>query len=95
MLRKLLLAAALVLPAGAAYAQAPICGPQDEIFAVLEGTFDEVPVAAGLMEGDRIAVLTKTLNGETWSLVVISQDGRACLVTGGGGWTTIKTGENA
>jgi len=76
-----------------AYAQAPICGPQEEIFAVLDGTFDEVPVAAGLMEGDRLAVLTKTLDGETWSLVVVSQDGRACLVTGGGGWTTIKSGE--
>ena len=45
------------------------------------------------MDGNRIAVLTQTLNGETWSLVIINQDGRACLVTGGGGWTVIKTGE--
>lgn len=75
--------AALTSPAQAQ--QAMLCGLRDDMGQMLDQRFGEQPQAAGIV-GDRIVELLVSQTG-SWTILITSADGRACVVTGGEDWT--------
>lgn len=65
--------------------QASLCGLRDDMGKMLETRFGEQPQAAGVV-GDRIVELLVSQTG-SWTILMTSTDGRACVVTGGDDWT--------
>lgn len=79
----ILATAAIVAPAEAQ--QQTLCGLRDEMGKMLDQRFGETPQAGGIV-GDRIVELLVSQTG-SWTLLITSTDGRACVVTGGEDWT--------
>jgi hypothetical protein len=78
--------AASTLPITPAQAQqAMLCGLRDDMGKMLDQRFGEQPQAAGVV-GDRIVELLVSQTG-SWTILMTSTDGRACVVTGGEDWT--------
>lgn len=78
--------AASILPTAPAQAQqAMLCGLRDDMAKMLDQRFGEQPQAAGIA-GDRIVELLVSQTG-SWTILITSIDGRACVVTGGEDWT--------
>jgi hypothetical protein len=75
------------VPAISAQAQQQqmLCGLRDEMGKMLENRFGEQPQAGGVV-GDRIVELLVSQSG-SWTILITSTDGRACVVTGGEDWT--------
>jgi hypothetical protein len=65
--------------------QQMLCGLRDEMGKMLENRFGEQPQAGGVV-GDRIVELLVSQTG-SWTILITSTDGRACVVTGGEDWT--------
>lgn len=65
--------------------QQTLCGLRDDMGKMLEKRFGEQPQAAGVV-GDRIVELLVSQTG-SWTILITSTDGRACVVTGGEDWT--------
>jgi len=65
--------------------QQMLCGLRDDMGKMLEKRFGEQPQAAGVV-GDRIVELLVSQTG-SWTILMTSADGRACVVTGGEDWT--------
>jgi hypothetical protein len=78
--------AASTLPVTPAEAQqAMLCGLRDDMGKMLDQRFGEQPQAGGIV-GDRIVELLVSQTG-SWTILITSADGRACVVTGGDDWT--------
>lgn len=79
--------AASTLPVTPAQAQqqAMLCGLRDDMGKMLDQRFGEQPQAGGIV-GDRIVELLVSQTG-SWTILITSADGRACVVTGGEDWT--------
>jgi hypothetical protein len=76
----------LVLGIGEPQAQqAMLCGLRGDMGEMLAKRFGEVPQAAGVV-GDRVVELLVSRSG-SWTILITSTDGRACVVTGGEDWT--------
>jgi hypothetical protein len=65
--------------------QQMLCGLRDDMGKMLENRFGEQPQAGGVV-GDRIVELLVSQTG-SWTILITSTDGRACVVTGGEDWT--------
>jgi hypothetical protein len=65
--------------------QAMLCGLRDDMGEMLDQRFGEQPQAGGIV-GDRIVELLVSQTG-SWTILITSADGRACVVTGGDDWT--------
>ncbi len=65
--------------------QAALCGLREDMGKMLDQRFGERPQAAGVV-GDRIVELLVSQTG-SWTILITSTDGRACVVTGGEDWT--------
>lgn len=78
---------ASILPFTApAQAQQPmLCGLRDDMGKMLDQRFGEQPQAGGIV-GDRVVELLVSQTG-SWTILITSADGRACVVTGGEDWT--------
>lgn len=74
---------ALTAPAQAQ--QTMLCGLRDDMGKMLDQRFGEQPQAGGIV-GDRIVELLVSQTG-SWTILITSADGRACVVTGGEDWT--------
>ncbi len=72
-------------PAAQAQQQAMLCGLRDDMGKMLDQRFGEQPQAGGIV-GDRIVELLVSQTG-SWTILITSADGRACVVTGGDDWT--------
>ena len=75
--------AALTPPAQAQ--QAMVCGLRDDMGKMLDQRVGEQPQAAGVV-GDRVVELLVSQTG-SWTILITSDDGRSCVVTGGDDWT--------
>ena len=74
------------IPSPASAQQQPmLCGLRDDMGKMLDQRFGEQPQAAGVV-GDRIVELLVSQTG-SWTILLTSTDGRACVVTGGEDWT--------
>jgi len=85
---------ALLLPvfAGSAAAQPLPCGPRAEIVARLGEGYGERPVGRGISQGGTMVELLVGKDG-SWTLLVTSPGGRACLVSAGEGWEAVALPE--
>lgn len=79
------LAAFSMTPTPTQAQQQMLCGLRDDMGKMLEKRFGEQPQAAGVV-GDRIVELLVSQTG-SWTILMTSADGRACVVTGGEDWT--------
>jgi len=84
------LLAALVLAATPASAQ-NLCATLDKIADVLREDHREVPVQIGDTRAGQVVVFA-TPDGGTWTIVVVSPDGRACVVSDGKRWRATGRG---
>lgn len=73
------------LQAAPASAQ-PQCGMRASILEVLDQKYGETPVAVGVTEGGGLLEVISSADGVTWSILVTSPEGVACLVAAGEGW---------
>ena len=94
-MRALCLAASAALfmsmawPPGAA-AQAVPCDKRADVLAHLAKKYGEAPVAIGLGNtGGLVEVLTSD-GGSTWTIIITSPYGEACMVAAGEGWRELE-----
>ena len=78
---------ALLSIAGPAWGQEPMCGTLEEVEA---GLAPETRVHQGIgqMNGSHMTMTYATPDGATWTAVVVSPTGRACVVDFGTDWQT-------
>ncbi len=81
----LLLASALLLPAGAGRAQ-DSCMSRDEAVAWLEARFGEQVIGRGLADGGRVMFEIFTGPKGTWTLLVSTPEGPSCIIADGFDW---------
>jgi hypothetical protein len=92
MIRKLdaLLYAAGIIGVGLiAYAwpvQAAECTSWDTLKAGLARDFHEVEMGGGFISETAVTVVLVSPGGDTWTQVVLSPDGQACIVSAGKDW---------
>ncbi len=77
----LFLAAALIMAPSEGTAENP-CNQRDIYLAHLARTYQEVPIAVGVIDQDRLVEVLSTDDGK-------SPDGRSCLLVGGEGWRQV------
>ncbi len=89
----LVLAAVAAMTAGGAWGGQPRCDARNVIIDHLERAYGEVVRQRGVtFKGTILEVLTSA-DGETWSIVITSPGGTACLVSAGEGWQSLNVKE--
>lgn len=78
----------LVQPAKAA----PQCDAAERVLALLVDRYGEQEIGAGTAGGGSRLLIFAHPDGDTWSVVVLLPDGRACLVASGADWTITPLG---
>ncbi|BCH21870.1 hypothetical protein [Mesorhizobium sp. L-8-3] len=77
--------AAAVLSSGAAFAQAPTCGPRDALARSLAEQYREKPQAIGVVDAKTVVEVFVSEAG-TWTIIASDTDGNSCVVSAGEGW---------
>ena len=85
MFRMMMFAVAGFLVSSVAMAQAP-CGQRDKIVEWLAVEYREAPIATGVSSKGSLIEVLSTHDGDTWTLIVTSPDGKSCLIASGQGW---------
>jgi hypothetical protein len=86
---RLAAAALLCLCAGGAVAAPAVCIPYDDIVGQLTGRYSEAVVARGLSARGHAVEVWRAPDGATWSVVIVTPNGVACLVDAGADWETV------
>ena len=84
----LFLAAALIMVPHEGTAE-DRCNQRNIYLGHLARTYQEVPIAVGVIDQDRLVEVLSTDDGKTWTLIVSSPDGRSCLLASGEGWRQV------
>ncbi|WP_282609430.1 hypothetical protein [Pelagibius sp. Alg239-R121] len=79
------LAIATTIAATPALAQSQ-CDSRDKILATLAKKYSEAPVAVGLTSKGGLVEVLSTGDGNTWTIIMSTPDGKSCLVAAGEGW---------
>ena len=69
-----------------ATAQVPLCTNRSEIVKLLTEALHEQPVAAGLAESGRVIEVYANAERSSWTMIVTSPTGTACVVAAGEHW---------
>ncbi len=72
-----------------AVAQTP-CGLYDEMAERLAEGYREYPTGVGLEANGRLMELFTSSNGETWTLMIVSANGTACVIAVGENWNILQ-----
>ena len=88
MLRASCIAAATVLLAMPAYAQAPgpACVKRADLIKHLESKYHEAPAAVGIADNGSLLEVFASKSGETWTVPVTMPNGISCMVATGQQW---------
>lgn len=62
------------------------CDSRDKILATLAKKYSEAPVAVGLTSKGGLVEVLSTGDGDTWTIIMSTPDGKSCLVAAGEGW---------
>ncbi len=62
------------------------CDSRDKILATLAKKYSEAPVAVGLTSKGGLVEVLSTGDGNTWTIIMSTPDGKSCLVAAGEGW---------
>lgn len=71
---------------GSAIGQTFICLPGGALTDRLQTHRNETPTGAGITNGNAVVQLFTSNDGATWTLVLHTADGRACLIASGVEW---------
>ena len=82
---------ALLLAATPAIANASVCAPLEDLDRILRDEHRETPAATGAMPAGRILVYTAR-DGSTWTVLVVSPSGVACVAADGRAWREFTRG---
>jgi hypothetical protein len=81
-----LAAGALIALPQMAAAQSTNCAPRDRLVAHLADRFGEARQSIGLASGSRVVEMFASPDTGTWTLVMTTPDGRACIIGAGQAW---------
>lgn len=84
------IACTVILLPFSAFSAVPNCGSHYDIVRGLGERFQEAPSAIGPMPTNQILQIFRSVDGSTWSAVVINPDGRACIVAAGDDWQDLE-----
>jgi len=71
------------------------CAPTDIVIEGLKRKFGEVPQTMGLLSSGVLVITFANPTEGSWTLVVVSPDGKACLSATGSNFETIPQGDPA
>lgn len=78
-------AIAATIASAPAHAQAQ-CDSRDKILSTLAKKYSEEPIAVGLTSKGGLVEVLSTGDGNTWTIIMSTPDGKSCLVAAGEGW---------
>lgn len=81
----LILATAAVLSSGAAFAQAPTCGPHAAVAQSLAEQYREKPQSIGVVDAKTVVEVFVSEAG-TWTIIATDTNGNSCVISAGEGW---------
>lgn len=89
----LVIAAALATASSESTAQQAPCNERDNVLGHLAKKYREVPVAVGVTNRGGLVEVLSTSDGKTWTIIVSSPSGQACMVAAGEGWRALPKTE--
>lgn len=69
---------------------APQCSTRDEVLRLLDEKYDEQVVSIGVTNVGGLLEVLASKDGKTFSIIITSPKGTACLVAAGEGWKSMK-----
>ncbi len=78
--------AALIAASADGAAQQSPCNQRDKVLGHLAQKYQELPVAVGVTNRGALVEVLSTEDGKTWTIIISSPDGQACMVASGEGW---------
>ena len=85
-----LAAIALTSSYTAAQAQRSACGDREKMVAHLAKKYEEQPIALGLQTDGRVLEVFSSKTSGSWTILVSTPDGFACLASSGEAWQPIE-----
>lgn len=67
---------------------APQCDTRDAVISILAKKYKEFVVSMGVTHNGGLVEVLTSGGGTTWSIIVTTPQGMACLVAAGEGWRT-------
>ena len=83
------LIAALIAASAGGAAQQVTCNQRDDVLGHLAQKYQELPVAVGVTDRGGLVEVLSTGDGKTWTIIISSPDGEACMVAAGEGWRAL------
>ncbi len=80
--------ALIAAPPGGAAQRVP-CNQRDNVLGHLAEKYKEVPIAIGVTNRGGLVEVLSTGDGNTWTIIISSPDGEACMVAAGEGWRVL------
>lgn len=70
----------------------PPCAPRDVVLNHLASKYHEYPSAVGFPGegGNGVLQVLRSEKGETWSIIVVTPNGSACIIAAGEDWQELK-----
>ncbi len=81
--------AALIVASADGAAQQAACKQRDDVLGHLARKYQEQPVAVGVTNRGALVEVLSTDDGKTWTIIISSPTGRACMVATGEGWRVL------
>lgn len=83
-----LMVALIAASAGGAAQQVP-CNKRDDVLGHLAQKYQELPVAVGVTNRGGLIEVLSSGDGKTWTIIISSPNGQACMVATGEGWRAL------
>lgn len=77
---------AALLPFGAPADAAPACARRDDVIKELANRYKEMPVSVALANNGGLLEVLTSGSGGTWTIIVTTPNGIACMVAAGEDW---------
>ncbi len=80
---------ALIAASADGAAQQVPCKQRNDVLGHLAQKYQELPVAVGVTNRGGLVEVLSTGDGKTWTIIISSPDGEACMVAAGEGWRAL------
>lgn len=68
---------------------ASLCGAHDALKAALKGRYSETKFGMGLALSENLIEISKSKNGDTWTILVTTPEGETCVIAAGQQWIEV------
>ncbi len=65
------------------------CNQRNDVLGHLAQKYQELPIAVGVTNRGGLVEVLSTGDGKTWTIIISSPDGEACMVAAGKGWRAL------